>query len=64
MTEAPGIVVTPAGAPPGKVLAGGKPTLFQQVRVVNTSGPDVPVGEPGEIWTRGPTMMLGYWENT
>ncbi len=63
MTEAPGIVVTPGGAPPEKVLAGGKPALFQQVRVVDASGHDVPVGEPGEVWTRGPTMMLGYWEN-
>lgn len=64
MTEAPGMVVTPVGAPPEKVLAGGKPALFQQVRVVDASGHDVPAGEPGEIWARGPTMMLGYWENT
>ena len=63
MTEAPGIVVTPGGAPREKALAGGRSALFQQVRVVDASGHDVPAGEPGEIWTRGPTMMLGYWEN-
>jgi fatty-acyl-CoA synthase len=64
MTEAPGIVVTPGGAPPEKALAGGKPALFQQVRVVDVTGHDMPAGQPGEIWTRGPTMMTGYWENT
>lgn len=63
MTEAPGIVLTPGGATAEKVLAGGKPALFQQVRVVAGSGNDVPAGEPGEIWTRGPAMMLGYWQN-
>lgn len=63
MTEAPGIAITPGGAPQEKVLAGGKPTLFQQVRVVDASGRDAPAGEPGEVWTRGPAMMLGYWEN-
>lgn len=63
MTEAPGIAVTPGGSPPEAVLAGGKPTLFQQVRVVDSSGRDVPTGEPGEIWTRGPTVMHGYWES-
>jgi fatty-acyl-CoA synthase len=63
MTEAPGIAITPPGALPEKVLAGGKPGLFQQVRLVDPAGGDVPAGEPGEIWVRGPTMMLGYWEN-
>lgn len=63
MTEAPGIALTPPDALPEQVLAGGRPTFLQQVRVVGSSGHDLPVGEPGEVWTRGPAMMLGYWEN-
>ena len=30
------------------------------VRVVGTDGEDVPAGEVGECWTRGPHVMLGY----
>jgi cyclohexanecarboxylate-CoA ligase len=31
-----------------------------EVRVVDPEGNDVAVGEPGECWTRGPHVMLGY----
>ncbi len=34
-----------------------------QVRVVDESGRDVPLGEPGEVVTRSDTRMLGYWNN-
>jgi fatty-acyl-CoA synthase len=63
MTEAPGIAVTPPSASPDRVLHGGKPTLFQFVRAVDPDGEDVPAGQPGELWIRGPAMMLGYWDN-
>jgi acyl-CoA synthetase (AMP-forming)/AMP-acid ligase II len=63
MTEAPGIALTPLGASADKVLAGGKATLFQDVGVFDASGNALLCGEAGEIWTRGPTIMLGYWEN-
>lgn len=31
-----------------------------ELRVVDTTGQDVPVGAEGECWTRGPHTMLGY----
>ncbi|ANY10557.1 (2,3-dihydroxybenzoyl)adenylate synthase [Pseudonocardia sp. HH130630-07] len=32
-----------------------------EVRVVNEHGVDVPDGEPGELWTRGPYTLRGYY---
>jgi len=34
-----------------------------EVRVVDDDGCDVPVGEMGEVVSRGDTRMLGYWNN-
>jgi long-chain acyl-CoA synthetase len=31
------------------------------VRIVDPQGHDLPVGEAGEIWLRGVTVMEGYW---
>jgi len=39
----------------------GRTSPLLQVRVVDEDGGDVPDGEPGEIVTRGPTVMNGYW---
>ena len=40
----------------------GRTVPTVEVRVVDEDGADVPVGETGEIWLRGPTIMLrGYW---
>jgi long-chain acyl-CoA synthetase len=40
----------------------GRPAPTVEIRVVDDAGTPVPAGEPGEIWLRGPTMMLrGYW---
>lgn len=32
-----------------------------EARIVNADGNDVPVGEIGEIWLRGPSITPGYW---
>ena len=38
------------------------PSPGSEIRVVDSStGEDVPVGDVGEIWMRGPTVMKGYW---
>lgn len=32
-----------------------------EVKLVDAEGRTVPRGDPGEIWTRGYSVMLGYW---
>ena len=39
----------------------GKPMGDIEMRVVNAGGKDMPVGEVGEIITRSPQNMIGYW---
>ena len=41
----------------------GKPIFHSQMRLVNTNGVDVPVGETGELLIKGPHVCLGYWKN-
>lgn len=44
---------------PGSV---GRAVPTVEVRVVGAEGRDVPIGETGEIWVKGPTVMVrGYW---
>ena len=31
------------------------------VRIVDENNNDVPLGEPGELWVRGPNVVKGYW---
>ncbi|MCW3096461.1 MAG: fatty acid--CoA ligase [Chthonomonadaceae bacterium] len=43
------------------VASVGKPALGVEVRVVDDRDHDVPIGESGEIITRGANVMKGYW---
>lgn len=49
---------------PGKVKRGTVGPLVPETeaRVVNDQGQDVAEGEKGELWVRGPQVMLGYWD--
>ncbi|MFW5389319.1 long-chain-fatty-acid--CoA ligase FadD [Yersinia sp. 2542 StPb PI] len=40
----------------------GLPVPSTDVRLVDDEGKDVGLGEPGELWVRGPQVMLGYWQ--
>ncbi|MCH8683974.1 acyl-CoA synthetase [Pedomonas mirosovicensis] len=46
---------------PAKVGSVGKPQLLCQVKIVDADGQEVPQGERGEIWFRGPGITPGYW---
>lgn len=40
----------------------GKPNFYVQIRISGESGQEVPVGDTGELWIRGPVVTPGYWE--
>ena len=43
-----------------KIRSIGKPYFSQEVRLLDADGNEVPVGEVGELYSRGPTQMSGY----
>ena len=44
-----------------KIGSCGLPTPAVEVRLVDLDGADVPAGEVGELWLRGPSVTPGYW---
>ncbi|MFA3919595.1 AMP-binding protein [Ruegeria hyattellae] len=59
MTEIAGVLTLnpPSNNRLGKV---GIPVPGAEVRIVDENGNDVPLGEPGEVIARSPTLMTGY----
>lgn len=39
----------------------GLPFLTVETKIVDEDGNEVPVGERGELWVRGPCVASGYW---
>ena len=46
-----------------KMASVGKPFVNVEIRLVNDKGNDVSTGEVGEILTRGPNIMVGYYKD-
>jgi acyl-CoA synthetase (AMP-forming)/AMP-acid ligase II len=65
LTETTGIVTMCRHDDPYETIAhtSGRAIPDVEVRVVDDEGVDVPVGQPGEIWTRGYNVMAGYFGN-
>ncbi|MFB8387499.1 AMP-binding protein [Microbacterium sp. NPDC055910] len=43
---------------PGSI---GRPMMRMEAKIVGPAGQDLPPGERGELWLRGPAVMDGYW---
>jgi long-chain acyl-CoA synthetase len=42
----------------------GLPVSGTTIRLVDEQGHDAVVGDPGEIWVKGPNVFPGYWNDT
>jgi long-chain acyl-CoA synthetase len=61
LTEAsPVLCINPIPEP--KLGTVGLPVPSTEVTVRDDSGAILPIGEEGEVWARGPQIMLGYWQ--
>ncbi len=40
----------------------GVPVPNTDIRIVDDAGNDLPMGERGELWVKGPQVMQGYWQ--
>jgi long-chain acyl-CoA synthetase len=64
LTETTSAVITNGGADylarPDSI---GRAVVTADVRVVDDAGADVPAGQIGELWVRGPNVIPGYWNN-
>lgn len=63
LTETAGVVCVNSGSDYAERPASvGPPMPTLEVRVVGPDGADVPTGEKGEIWAKGPIVSPGYWK--
>lgn len=40
----------------------GVPVPNTEIKIVDDEGHEVPMGERGELWVKGPQVMQGYWQ--
>ena len=41
----------------------GVPSATGEVKIVDDKGNELPVGDVGELWYKGPIVVRGYWQN-
>ena len=62
MTEtSPGGIGLDAADAERKLGSAGKPLMHTEVKVVDDDGNELPWGEGGELYIRGPNITPGYW---
>lgn len=62
LTESsPVITFNPLGGQ-GKDGTIGIPVPSTDVKCIKEDGSEAELGEPGELWAKGPQIMLGYWQ--
>ncbi|MCS6807855.1 MAG: AMP-binding protein [Bacteroidota bacterium] len=62
LTEtSPGLTVNPMDGTHRRGYI-GLPLPSTEIGIFNDNNEMVPIGERGEIWARGPQIMLGYWQ--
>jgi long-chain acyl-CoA synthetase len=63
LTEASPVVTSSLVDRPSRPGSIGVPLPGIEVRLVDEEAEDALVGDPGEIWVRGPNVFQGYWES-
>lgn len=64
LTETSGLAATALGvSPPADHGSVGPPFPGVEIRLVDSSGNDAFIGDPGEVWIRGPMVSPGYFDD-
>jgi acyl-CoA synthetase (AMP-forming)/AMP-acid ligase II len=63
LTEASPTITQTRLDEPRRDCSVGRVLPHQEIRVVDGEGRDLPAGEAGELWARGPNIMKGYYRN-
>ncbi|WP_206484249.1 AMP-binding protein [Thalassotalea sp. G2M2-11] len=58
--SSPALTLNPPSDP--QASCAGLPVLSTEIRIVDSKGNSLEQGKEGEVWARGPQVMLGYWQ--